>query len=289
MTLRRSRTLAGSILSILLVAALVVPGPPSGRSSSPAWGRADLPGALRAALLRRPPRGDVRADPPVSRRTTARCSGSTRPTPAGPSPSATWPRAGPSSKDGLMYTFKLRRGVKFHDGSEMTSKDVKASYDKIIFPPAGVGSSRKGQYRAVEVVEAPDPQTVRFRLKWPESSFILARRLPVELHLQGGHPREGHPLVREERHGDRALRVRRARQGLARGRQEEPRLLGQGEALPRRVPGRVRQLVVGAGRDDPRRARPTSSSAASAPPSATAWCRRSATRSRSRRARGTAS
>ena len=55
--------------------------------------------------------------------------------------------------------------MKFHDGSEMTSKDVKASYDKIIFPPQGVGSSRKGQYRAVEVVEAPDPQTVRFRLK----------------------------------------------------------------------------------------------------------------------------
>ena len=77
------------------------------------------------------------------------------------------------SKDGATYTFKLRQGVKFHDGSVLTSRDVKATYDKIIFPPAGVASDRKGSYVAVEAVEAPDPQTVRFRLKWPESSFLL--------------------------------------------------------------------------------------------------------------------
>ena len=77
------------------------------------------------------------------------------------------------SRDGLVYTFKLRRGVKFHDGNELTSKDVKASYDKIVFPPAGVKSLRKAAYSSVEVVEAPDPYTVRFRLKWPESSLPL--------------------------------------------------------------------------------------------------------------------
>jgi peptide/nickel transport system substrate-binding protein len=77
------------------------------------------------------------------------------------------------SKDGLSYTFKLRQGVKFHDGSELTSKDVKASYDKIITPPAGVKSLRQQAYHAVTAVEAPDPYTIRFRLKWPESSFLL--------------------------------------------------------------------------------------------------------------------
>jgi peptide/nickel transport system substrate-binding protein len=77
------------------------------------------------------------------------------------------------SKDATTYTFKIRSGVKFHDGSVLTSKDVKASYDHIIFPPAGVASARKGAYRVVEAVEAPDPHTVRFRLKWPESSFVL--------------------------------------------------------------------------------------------------------------------
>ena len=42
--------------------------------------------------------------------------------------------------DGLTYTFKIRQGVRFHDGSPLTAADVKASYDKIISPPPGVGS-----------------------------------------------------------------------------------------------------------------------------------------------------
>jgi peptide/nickel transport system substrate-binding protein len=83
-----------------------------------------------------------------------------------------------ASKDGRTYTVKLRRGVKFHDGSEMTSKDVKASYDKIISPPEGVGSSRKGEYVDVEAVQAPDPYTVVFRLKWPSATFASSLASP---------------------------------------------------------------------------------------------------------------
>jgi peptide/nickel transport system substrate-binding protein len=82
------------------------------------------------------------------------------------------------SPDGRTYTIKIRRGVKFHDGSDLTSRDVKASYDKIVFPPAGVASSRKGSYVNVEAVEAPDPQTVVFRLKWPQGSFLSSLASP---------------------------------------------------------------------------------------------------------------
>jgi peptide/nickel transport system substrate-binding protein len=82
------------------------------------------------------------------------------------------------ARDGRTYTFKIRRGVKFHDGSDLTSKDVKASYDKIVNPPADVVSFRKGQYTAVEAIEAPDPHTVVFRLKWPAASMITALASP---------------------------------------------------------------------------------------------------------------
>src|SRR6266536_2181827 len=58
--------------------------------------------------------------------------------------------------DGLTYTFKIRQGVRFHDGSPLTSADVKATYEKIIFPPAGVRSIRRNTYAAVASIETPD-------------------------------------------------------------------------------------------------------------------------------------
>src|SRR5712692_2927434 len=76
------------------------------------------------------------------------------------------------SKDGLSYTFKIRKGIKFHDGSPLTSKDVKATYDKIIFPAEGVASARQASYSVVDKVEAPDNGTVVFRLKHPSASLL---------------------------------------------------------------------------------------------------------------------
>src|SRR2546428_8884040 len=74
--------------------------------------------------------------------------------------------------DGLTYTFKLRGGIRFHDGSPLTAADVKATYDKIVFPPAGVRSIRKNAYGAIASVEAPDPTTVVFKLKHPSASLL---------------------------------------------------------------------------------------------------------------------
>jgi peptide/nickel transport system substrate-binding protein len=76
------------------------------------------------------------------------------------------------SKDALTYTFKIRKGIRFHDGSELTSKDVKATYDKIIFPPEGVVSARQASYDLVKKIEAPDANTVVFQLKHLSASFL---------------------------------------------------------------------------------------------------------------------
>src|SRR6266403_4939940 len=76
------------------------------------------------------------------------------------------------SPDALTYTFKIRQDIRFHDGSPLTAADVKASYDKILFPPEGVRSIRKEHYSSVASVEAPDPSTVVFKLKFPSASLL---------------------------------------------------------------------------------------------------------------------
>jgi len=74
--------------------------------------------------------------------------------------------------DALTYTFKIRPGIRFHDGAPLTAEDVKATYDKIVFPPAGVLSIRKNAYTEIASVEAPDPGTVVFKLKFPSASLL---------------------------------------------------------------------------------------------------------------------
>src|SRR5215470_19144221 len=79
-----------------------------------------------------------------------------------------------STQDGKTYTFKIRQGVKFHDGSPLTADDVAASWNAIIHPPQGVTSARESYYVMVDKVEAPDPSTVVFHLKFATGAFLPA-------------------------------------------------------------------------------------------------------------------
>ncbi|MDH3580164.1 MAG: ABC transporter substrate-binding protein [Hyphomicrobiales bacterium] len=79
---------------------------------------------------------------------------------------------------GKTYTFKIRKDIKFHDGTPLTAHDVVATYKKIIFPPDGVASSRKAFFKMVDSVEATDDTTVVFKLKFPSGAFIPAVATP---------------------------------------------------------------------------------------------------------------
>jgi len=78
------------------------------------------------------------------------------------------------SDDGKTYTFKIRDGVKFHDGSPLTAADVAASWEHIVHPPEGLLSPRGSHYMMVDTIEVPDPATVVFHLKFATSAFLPA-------------------------------------------------------------------------------------------------------------------
>jgi len=72
--------------------------------------------------------------------------------------------------DPLTYVFHLHRGVKFHDGRALTSADVKYTFDSIL--SGTVKSAKRGSFRMVARVEAPDDATVVFHLRAPYASFL---------------------------------------------------------------------------------------------------------------------
>jgi peptide/nickel transport system substrate-binding protein len=74
------------------------------------------------------------------------------------------------SKDRLTYTFKLRRGVKFHDGSDFAASDVKTKFDFARTPESGHASAP--YYADITSVEAPSADTVVFKLKAPNNEFL---------------------------------------------------------------------------------------------------------------------
>src|SRR5438876_6348777 len=67
--------------------------------------------------------------------------------------------------DGLLYTFKLRKDVVFHDGTAVDAAAVKFSIDRIMDP--ATRSSMRTYYERVHSVEVLDPYTVQIRLKEP--------------------------------------------------------------------------------------------------------------------------
>jgi peptide/nickel transport system substrate-binding protein len=78
----------------------------------------------------------------------------------------------------MTYTFRLHEGVRFHDGSPLTSADVKATYERIADPPEDVLSAHKAWYADILSIDAPDPATVVFKLKAPSASILASFASP---------------------------------------------------------------------------------------------------------------
>ncbi len=88
------------------------------------------------------------------------------------------------SDDGLVYTFKLRPGVKFHNGREMTAADVKYSLDRAVNPKTqspgagffgsieGFDAASAGDADGLSGVEVLDDHTVRISLSRPDATFL---------------------------------------------------------------------------------------------------------------------
>jgi peptide/nickel transport system substrate-binding protein len=72
--------------------------------------------------------------------------------------------------DDKTIVFHLRPNAKFQNGQPVTSADVKATFESLIAP--GFTSSKKSGYAAVDHIEAPDPQTVIFKLKEPNGGMF---------------------------------------------------------------------------------------------------------------------
>ena len=74
------------------------------------------------------------------------------------------------SKDGLVYTFKLKSGIRFHDGTPFNAEAVKVNFDRVTNPENKL--KRYTLYKNIAKTEAVDANTVRVTLKEPFSPFI---------------------------------------------------------------------------------------------------------------------
>ena len=203
-------------LVALAVAALVVQceATPSRGRDAQARRHPELRRGGRAAELRLPRQHDVRHA--STRRAALLDAAEVRRQRTIPSSIGDLAKSWTVAPDGLTYTFKLHEGVKFHDGSPLTSADVKATYERIANPPAGRRLRAQGpvrRHRRHRDARRRQPSSSSSRRS--TRRMLLQLRLALQLHLQRRQAQREPALSRDRDHGLGRLQVRRAREGLA--------------------------------------------------------------------------
>jgi ABC-type transport system substrate-binding protein len=92
------------------------------------------------------------------------------------------------SKDGKLYTFRLRKNVKFHNGKEMTADDIKFALDYTLNPKNGAYGFE--DLNAVDRAEAADKYTLKIHMKRHNRTFAPSRRFPTNPCLRGSGSRQ---------------------------------------------------------------------------------------------------
>jgi ABC-type transport system substrate-binding protein len=116
------------------------------------------------------------------------------------------------SDDGLVYTFKLKPGVKFHNGRELVAADVKYTLDRVVNPETqspgagffaaidGFDAASAGEVDGLSGVNAVDDQTVEITLSRPDATFLhvmalnFAHVVPKEVVEEHGQDFGKHPV-----------------------------------------------------------------------------------------------
>ncbi len=158
------------LLSLLTLAVTTLPAGPAPAQETPRGG-----GVLKAAMIGEPPTLDLHwTTAVITQEITFHIYESLFTYDAGFAPIPMLARSYTVTPDGRRYTFTLRRGVKFHNGKEMTSADVVASLTRW----GKVATVGKAVWRSVEAIEAKDPYTVVLHMKEPSGSLLFALASP---------------------------------------------------------------------------------------------------------------
>jgi peptide/nickel transport system substrate-binding protein len=96
------------------------------------------------------------------------------------------------STDGLVYTFKLRPNVKFHDGTPLSADDVKFTIERLQKPETGYSYS--AQLTPIKSVEVVDPLTVKLTLSEPSGPLLVNLAFPGSSIVSKKIVESGHDL-----------------------------------------------------------------------------------------------